>query len=62
MKAEILIRDDLRNRTGPFRVRAEEVVDLTHCDDDRNTRGKTGDNRRGYEGGQVAEVQHRRKG
>ena len=58
MKAEILIRDDLRNRTGPFRVRAEEVVDLTHCDDDRNTRGKTGDNRRGYEGGQVAEMQH----
>ena len=61
MKAEILIRDDLRNRTGPFRVRAEEVVDLPHCDDDRNTRGKTGDNRRGYEGGQVAEVQHGRK-
>ena len=48
VQAEIRMRAELRQSpTRPFRVRAEEVVDLPHRDDHRDTRGEAGDDRRG---------------
>ena len=41
-------------------MRAEEVVNLAECDNDRDARSKAGDDRRRHERGQVAEMQHRR--
>ena len=60
MKAERAVACQLRKRRAALGMRAEEVVDLAECDNDRDARCKAGDDRRRHERGQVAEMQHRR--
>ena len=58
MKAQTAVACELGERRAALRMRAEKVVDLAERDDDRDARCKAGDDRRRYERGQIAEMQH----